>query len=84
MVLCVTGIESRQLLLQGNSVTVDGCCCVCSSCCAKEFLIPKGYHDVLDMTTVQNKINKKLPISFFPILTNILKILKYLRFMSPE
>jgi hypothetical protein len=68
MVLCVTGIESRQVVAQGNSVTVA----------AKEFLIPKEYPVVLDMTTVQNKITKKLPISFFAVLTNILKILKYL------
>jgi hypothetical protein len=61
-----------RLLLQGNSVTVDGWCCVRSSCCAKEFLIPKEYPIVLSMTTVQNKIAKKLPISFFLVLTNLL------------
>jgi hypothetical protein len=44
---CVIPVSKvDRLLLQGNSVTVDGCC-VCSSCCAKEFLIPKEYPVVL-------------------------------------
>ena len=44
-----------RLLLQGNLVTVDGCC-VRSSCCEKEYPV------VLSKTTVQNKITKKLSI----------------------
>jgi hypothetical protein len=31
-------------------VSREGCCCVCSSCCAKEFLIPKEVPIVLTMT----------------------------------
>src|SRR5215831_11822919 len=70
---CVLPVSKvGRSLLQGNSVTVDGCCCVCSSCCAKEYPV------VLGMTTVQNKITKKLSISFFPVLINILEILIYL------
>ena len=76
MVSCVTRIDScnyqnrkwAELLLQGELYVRDGCC-VCSCCCAKEFLIPKEFPIVLTMTRVQNSIAKKLPIFFFFVLT---------------
>jgi len=55
-------------LLQGDSLSVDGCC-VCSSCCAKEFLIPEEIPIVLAMIRIQNRTDKKLPIFFFIILS---------------
>ena len=66
--LCILPeLKTGKLLLQGESLIVEGgCVCVCI-CCAKEFLIPKEYPVVPDMTTVQNMITKKLPISFFPV-----------------
>lgn len=65
---CVLPVSKvDRLLLQGNSVTVDGYC-VCSSCCAKEFLIPKEFPIVLTTTRVQNSIAKKLPIFFLLVL----------------
>ena len=49
-------------------------CCVCSCCCAKEFLIPKELPIVLTMTRVQNNIAKKLPVFFLLVLTFLIRI----------
>ena len=84
-----------RLLLQGELyVSRDGDgCCVCSCCCAKEFLIPKELPIVLTMTRVQNSIAKKLPIFFFLVFVTIfvvfalnilVRLIIFLIYMCPE